>query len=114
MRVAVRLRTVSSRLAAATIVFLVGITLDVASTYAAVSSGRFVEGSPVGRVLVSRFGLLTGMVLTKTVGLIVIGVPVALAGGTRRLVATVMLCGVGVLSALAAVRNVLLVIGLWP
>lgn len=103
-----------SRLAAAIIVFLLGITLDLVSTYAAVSSGRFVEGSPVGRVLVNQFGLLTGMVLTKAVGMLVIGVPIALAGGTRRLVTTVMLGGVGVLSVLAAIRNVLLVMGLWP
>ncbi|WP_418282735.1 hypothetical protein [Halorubrum sp. DTA98] len=85
-----------------------------ASTYVAVSSGRFVEGSPVGQFLVSRYGLATGMVVTKAVGMVVIAVPVALAGGTRRLVATVMFGGVGVLSALAAVRNVLLVVGVWP
>jgi len=54
------------------------------------------------------------MVLTKAAGMAVIGVPVAVAGGTRRLVATLMCAGVGVLSIATAVRNVLFVTGVWP
>lgn len=104
----------SARLLLAAVVFLAGVSADVASTYVAVSSGRFVEGSPVGSYLVAQYGLVPGMMLTKAVGMVVIGIPVALAGGTRRLVAAVMLGGVGTLSALAAVRNALLVVGLWP
>ncbi|GAB7090806.1 hypothetical protein JCM18237_10770 [Halorubrum luteum] len=104
----------TARLLLAAAVFLVGVSADVVSTYVAVSSGRFVEGSPVGRYLIARHGLLSGMVLTKAIGMAIIGVPIALAGGTRRLVAAMMLGGVGVLSAVAALRNVLLVLGLWP
>lgn len=104
----------SVRLPLAVLVFLAGVSADVASTYVAVSSGRFVEGSPVGSYLIARYGLVPGLMLTKAVGMAVIGVPVAVAGGTRRLVAVVMLSGVGALSAAAAVRNALLVAGVWP
>ncbi|MWV64927.1 hypothetical protein GRS48_08870 [Halorubrum sp. JWXQ-INN 858] len=102
-----------SRLAAAVLLFAAGITADMASTYVAISSGEFVEGSPIGQALVSRFGLVPGMLLTKAVGMFVIGVPIAVAGATRRLVATAMFGIVGVFSLLAACRNALLVAGLW-
>ncbi len=103
-----------SRLGVAIALFVMGVLADVVSTYVAITSAGFVEGSPVGRAFISRYGPLPGMLLTKAVGMIVIGVPVALAGGTRRLVATAMFGGVGLLSFAAAVRNVLLVVGVWP
>ena len=101
------------RLQAAIFLFVVGIAADMGSTYLAVSTGRFVEASPVGAVLVDRHGLIAGMIFTKVVGLVLIGIPVAIAGGTRRVVLTVMLGGVGVLSLGAAARNMLLVTDLW-
>lgn len=85
---------------------LVGVTADVASTYVAITSGQFVEGSPVGRALISRYGLVPGMVLTKLVGMVVVGIPVAVAGEDRRVVAAAMLSAVGTLSLLAAAYNV--------
>jgi len=103
-----------SRLAVAVVLLLVGAAADIASTYVAISGGRYVEGSPVGAAFIAAFGLVPGMVLTKAAGMAVIGVPVAVAGGTRRLVATLMCAGVGVLSIATAVRNVLFVTGVWP
>ena len=103
-----------SRFAVAVGRLAVGFAADVGSTYIAIAGGDYVEGSPVGRVLIGRFGLVPGMLLTKAVGMIVIGIPIAVAGGTRRLVATVMCAGVGVVSLGAAVRNLLLFAGLWP
>ena len=103
-----------TRLAAAVALLAAGITADVCSTYAAISGGTYVEGSPVGSALIGRYGLVPGMLLTKGVGMVVIGIPVVVAGGTRRLVATVMFAGVGLLSLGAAVRNALLLVGLWP
>ena len=85
---------------------LAGIAADMASTYVALSSGRFVEGSPVGGVLITRYGVVPGMVLTKLVGMVLVGIPVALAGGNRRVVAAAMLAGVGLLSFGAAAYNV--------
>lgn len=105
---------VTSRLAAAVAVFTLGVLADVVSTYVALTSAGFVEGSPVGRAFISRYGPLPGMFLTKAVGMVVIGLPIALAGGTRRLVATAMFAGVGLLSLAAAARNALLVVGIWP
>jgi hypothetical protein len=105
---------VPSRLAVAVVLLLVGAAADIASTYVAISGGRYVEGSPVGAAFIAAFGLVPGMVLTKAAGMAVIGVPVAVAGGTRRLVATLMCAGVGVLSIATAVRNVLFVTGVWP
>ena len=102
-----------SRLAVAVALLAVGIVADVGSTYVAIAGGEYVEGSPVGSALIGRFGLVPGMLLTKAAGMVVIGVPVAVAGGTRRLVATVMCAGVGILSLGAATRNILLMAGLW-
>ncbi|GAB3698300.1 hypothetical protein [Halorubrum pallidum] len=102
-----------SRLALAAVLFAVGTVADVGSTYLAITGGEYVEGSPVGGAFITRFGPLRGMVLTKAVGMAIIGVPVALAGGSRRLVATLMCAVVGLLSVLAAVRNVLLLAGIW-
>ncbi|MDV7348423.1 hypothetical protein R3751_01340 [Halorubrum distributum] len=103
-----------SRLAVAGCLLLVGIAADVGTTYVALSGSEYVEGSPVGRLFISQFGLLGGMLLTKVVGMAVIGVPVALAGGTRRFVATLMCAGVGALSLAVAARNLLFVAGMWP
>ncbi|KKF39270.1 hypothetical protein FK85_29830 [Halorubrum saccharovorum] len=103
-----------SRLAAAVVLLLVGAVADIASTYVAISGGQYVEGSPVGAAFIGTFGLLPGMLLTKATGMVLIGIPVAVAGGTRRLVATLMCAGVGVLSIATAVRNVLFVAGVWP
>lgn len=104
---------VPSRLAAAVALLLVGAVADIASTYAAISGGQYVEGSPVGATLIATFGLVPGMLLTKAAGMVLIGIPVAVAGGTRRLVATLMCAGVGVLSLATAVRNVLFIADLW-
>ena len=103
-----------SRLALATVLLAIGIAADVGSTYVAIAGGEYVEGSPVGSALIRRFGLVPGMLLTKAAGMVVIGIPVAVAGGTRRLVATIMCAGVGIISLGAATRNVLLLAGLWP
>ena len=103
-----------SRLAAAVGFLVVGATADIASTYVAISGGQYVEGSPVGAAFIAAFGLVPGMVLTKAAGMLLIGVPVALAGGTRRAVATLMCAGVGLMSVAAATRNVLLVAEVWP
>ena len=103
---------VPSRLAAALVLLAVGVGADVASTYVAVGSGQYVEGSPVGSAFIAAFGLVPGMLLTKAAGMVVIGIPVAVAGGTRRLVATVMCAGVGLLSLAIAARNVLLFVGI--
>ena len=103
-----------SRLALATVLLAIGIAADVGSTYVAIAGGEYVEGSPVGSALIGRFGLVPGMLLTKAAGMVVIGIPIAVAGGTRRLVATVMCAGVGIISLGAATRNVLLLAGLWP
>jgi hypothetical protein len=92
---------VSRRLVAAVTLLLVGTVADVWSTYLAISTGELL-------------GPLRGMLLTKLLGMVVIGVPVAVAGGSRRLVATVMCGGVGTISLVAAGRNLLLVAGLWP
>lgn len=108
------LLVVFARLVAAVGLLIVGTVADVWSTYLAVSTGEFVEGSPVGRAFITRFGPLRGMLLTKAVGMAVIGVPVTVAGGSRRQVATLMCAGVGALSLLAAGRNVLLIAGYWP
>lgn len=107
-------RSVVTRLALAVCLLLVGIAADVGTTYVALSGSEYVEGSPVGRLFISRFGLLGGMLLTKAVGMAVIGLPVAVAGGTRRFVATLMCGGVGALSLAVAARNLLFVAGLWP
>lgn len=103
-----------SRFALATVLLAIGIAADVGSTYVAIAGGEYVEGSPVGSALIGRFGLVPGMLLTKAAGMVVIGIPIAVAGGTRRLVATVMCAGVGIISLGAATRNVLLLAGLWP
>ena len=103
-----------SRLAAAVALLLVGAVADIASTYVAIGGGQYVEGSPVGSALIAAFGLVPGMLLTKAAGMVLIGIPVAVAGGTRRLVATLMCAGIGLLSLATAARNVLLLLGLWP
>jgi len=103
---------VPSRLAAALAFLVVGTVADVASTYVAVGTGQYVEGSPVGGAFIAAFGLVPGMLLTKAAGMVVIGIPVAVAGGTRRLVATLMCAGVGLLSLAIAARNVLLFLGI--
>jgi hypothetical protein len=101
------------RLAVAVALLVVGVVADVWSTHLAITTGEFVEGSPVGRAFITRFGPLRGMLLTKALGMAVIGVPVAVAGGSRRLVATLMCGGIGALSLLTAARNLLLVTGYW-
>jgi hypothetical protein len=105
---------VSRRLVAAVTLLVVGTVADIWSTYLAISTGGFVEGSPVGRALITLLGPLRGIILTKLIGMAVIGVPVAIAGGSRRLVATVMCRGVGIILLFAAGRTLLLVAGLWP
>jgi len=105
---------VPSRLATAIAILAVGIVADAGSTYVAIAGGDYVEGSPVGSLLIDRFGLVSGVLLTKAAGMVVIGIPVAVAGGTQRLVATVMCAGAGVVSIGAAARNLLLVAGYWP
>ena len=105
---------VPSRLAAAVALLLVGAVADIASTYVAIGGGQYVEGSPVGSAFIAAFGLVPGMLLTKAAGMLLIGIPVAVAGGTRRLVATLMCAGIGLLSLATAARNVLLLLGLWP
>lgn len=102
-----------SRLAGAVALLLVGAAADVGSTYVAISSGQYVEGSPIGAALIATFGLLPGMLVTKAAGMVLIGIPVAVAGGTRRFVATLMCAGVGVMSIATAVRNVLFLAGVW-
>lgn len=104
----------SPPLVAAVVLLGVGIVADIWSTHMALASGRFVEASPVGRTFIAWLGPLPGMIATKAVGMVVIGIPVAIAGGSRRLVAAVMCGGVGVLSLCAAARNLLLVAGYWP
>ena len=103
-----------SRLAAAVALLVVGAAADIGSTYVAVSGGQYVEGSPVGAALIATLGLVPGMLVTKAAGMVLIGIPVAVAGGTRRVVATLMCAGVGVMSIATAVRNVLFVAGVWP
>ncbi|MFW5917575.1 MAG: hypothetical protein ACOCRD_04115 [Halorubrum sp.] len=103
-----------SRLVAAVALLVVGAVSDMGSTYVAVAGGEYVEGSPIGSLFITRFGLVPGMALTKVLGMAVIGVPVAIAGGTRRLVATLMCAGVGLLSLGVAARNLLLLAGVWP
>jgi len=66
---------VPSRLAVAVVLLLVGAAADIASTYVAISGGRYVEGSPVGAAFIAAFGLVPGMVLTKAAGMAVIGCP---------------------------------------
>jgi hypothetical protein len=105
---------VPSRLALAACLLVVGAAADVGTTYVALAGTEYVEGSPVGRLFIARYGLLRGMLLTKLAGMAVIGLPVAVAGGTRRRVATLMCAGVGALSLAVAVRNVLVVVGVWP
>ncbi|MES3160829.1 MAG: hypothetical protein PPP55_04565 [Halorubrum sp.] len=105
---------VTPPLVAAVVLLVVGTVADVWSTHLAITSGEFVEGSPVGRALITWLGPIRGMLATKALGMIVIGIPVAVAGGSRRLVATVMCGVVGILSCLAAGRNLLLVTGYWP
>ena len=104
----------ASRLALAVCLLLVGAAADVATTYVALTGSGYVEGSPIGRRFITRFGLLRGMLLTKAAGMAVIGIPVAVAGGTRRFVATLMCAGVGVLSLAVAARNLLFIAGVWP
>lgn len=102
----------SSRLAAAVVLLVVGAVADVGTTYIALAGGEYVEGSPIGGAFIAFFGLVPGMLLTKAAGMIVIGIPVAVAGGTRRLVATLMCAGVGVLSLATAARNLLFIAGI--
>jgi hypothetical protein len=101
------------RLAVAVALLVVGVVADVWSTHLAITTGGFVERTLVGRAFMTRFGSLRGMLLTKALGMAVIGVPVAVAGGSRRLVATLMCGGIGALSLLTAARNLLLVTGYW-
>jgi len=99
------------RLVAAAVLLLVGTVADVWSTYLAISTGEFVEASPVGGTFITYLGPMRGMLLTKAVGMVVIGVPIAFAGESRQFVATLLCAGVGALSLLAALRNLLLVAG---
>jgi len=50
---------VPSRLAVAVVLLLVGAAADIASTYVAISGGRYVEGSPVGAAFIAAFGLVS-------------------------------------------------------
>ncbi|GAB7008454.1 hypothetical protein [Halorubrum trueperi] len=102
-----------SRLAVAAALLVVGAAADAGSTYVAIAGGEYVEGSPIGSAFITRFGLVPGMALTKVLGMVVIGVPVAIAGGTRRLIATVMCAGIGLISLGVAARNLLLFAGFW-
>lgn len=92
--------------------FVVGGVADVLTTYVAISTGNFVERSPVGGPFISRFGLLWGTVLTKTLALPLFGVMLAPIRRNRALIATCLLAGGGVLSLFAASYNVLLYFGL--
>ena len=103
-----------SRFALAVVLLAVGIVADVGTTYVAIAGGAYVEGSPIGGAFISRFGLVRGMLLTKAAGMVVVGIPVAVAGGSRRLVATLMCAAVGALSLATAARNLLVLAGVWP
>ena len=104
----------SPPLVAAVVLLVVGTVADVWSTHLAITSGEFVEGSPIGSALITRLGPTRGMLVTQAIGMVVIGIPVAIAGGSRRLVATVMCGCVGLLSLAAAARTLLLVAGYGP
>lgn len=99
------------RLRVALVVFLIGVAADVATTYVAITFGPFVEGSPVGRVLIDRYGLVRGMIATKVAGMVLIAIPVAIAKRNRTVVVTVMFGGVGAISLLAAVHNLVRILG---
>lgn len=99
------------RLLACATLFCAGIIADMATTYAALTTGPYVEASPVGRRLIVRFGLVPGMVLTKVVGMAVVAVPVAVARFDRRTALLAMLAGVGLLSLAAAGHNLLVLSG---
>ncbi|GAB3416841.1 hypothetical protein GCM10027435_14800 [Haloparvum alkalitolerans] len=100
-----------ARLLACAALFCVGIVADMATTYVALTAGPYVEASPVGRRLITRFGLVPGMLLTKAVGMAVVAVPVAAARFDRRTALAVMLAGVGLLSLGAAGHNLLVFSG---
>lgn len=91
--------------------FVVGGVADVLTTYVAISSGNFVERSPIGGPFISRFGLLWGTILTKTLALPLFGLLVVSIRQKRALLATYLLAGAGILSLLAASYNVLLYFG---
>lgn len=92
--------------------FVVGGAADVLTTYVAISSGNFVERSPVGGPFITRFGLLWGTILTKTLALPLFGLLVVSIRHKRALLATYLLAGAGILSLIAAAYNVLLYLGL--
>lgn len=92
--------------------FLVGGIADVATTYLAISSGNFVERSPIGGPFISRFGLFWGPVLTKALALPLFGILLVPVRRKRTVLATFLLAGAGVLSLLAAFYNLLLYSGL--
>jgi hypothetical protein len=83
----------------------------VATTYVAITFGPFVEGSPVGRLLIDRYGLVRGMLATKLAGMVLIAIPVAIAKRNRTVVLAVMFGGVGAISLLAAVHNLVRILG---
>ncbi|WP_280537968.1 hypothetical protein [Halopenitus sp. POP-27] len=99
------------RLRVAVLVFLVGVSADIVTTYVAITFGPFVEGSPVGRVLIDRYGLVRGMIATKVAGMVLIAIPVAIAKRNRTVVVAVMFGGVGAISLLAAVHNLVRILG---
>ncbi|MFB6235558.1 MAG: hypothetical protein ABEH81_14210 [Halopenitus sp.] len=92
--------------------FLVGGAADVVTTYVAISTGNFVERSPIGAPFISTFGLFWGTVLTKTLAIPLFGALLVSIRRNRALLATTLLAGAGVLSLLAASYNVLLYLGL--
>ncbi|MFA9517099.1 hypothetical protein ACERIT_07775 [Halopenitus sp. H-Gu1] len=99
------------RLVAGLGLFVVGVVADVATTYVAIAFGPFVEGSPIGRHFIDRYGLVRGMLATKLAGMVLIAIPVAIADRDRNVVLAVMFGGVGVLSCLAAGYNLIRIAG---
>lgn len=90
--------------------FVLGGAADVVTTYLAISTGNFVERSPVGGAFISRFGLVWGAILTKALALPLFGALIVSVRRNRALLATYLLAGAGVLSLLAASYNVMLLL----
>jgi hypothetical protein len=99
------------RLGIGLVLFVLGVTADVATTYVAIAHGPFVEGSPIGGRLIDRYGLVRGMIATKLAGMVLIAIPAVVADRDRDVVLAVMFGGVGVLSCLAAGYNLVRIAG---
>jgi len=91
--------------------FLLGGVADVVTTYVAVTTGNFVEGSPVGGPFITAFGPLWGGVLTKALAIPLFGALLVSVRRRRARLASYLLAGAGVLSFLAAAYNLSLYFG---